>query len=143
VSVLGNTPETAWLKGFNERQDVQWNLVKDAYDRWDYKSQHLNPVVSAVIAIAVAAVTTGAGITASVAGSAAGAAGSAATAAGATASTAATVGSMAYGATASGMAALASQAAVALVDNQGDLSKALKAMGSSDTVKSTFTSMVM
>ncbi|WP_350307569.1 DUF637 domain-containing protein, partial [Photorhabdus viridis] len=110
VSVLGNTPETAWLKGFNERQDVQWNLVKDAYDRWDYKSQHLNPVVSAVIAIAVAA---------------------------------ATVGSMAYGATASGMAALTSQAAVALVDNQGDLSKALKAMGSSDTVKSTFTSMVM
>ncbi|WP_350305521.1 DUF637 domain-containing protein, partial [Photorhabdus viridis] len=143
VSVFGNTPETAWLKGLSERQDVQWNLVKDAYDRWDYKSQHLNPVVSAVIAIAVAAVTAGAGITASVAGSAAGAAGSAATAAGATVSTAATVGSMAYGATASGMAALTSQAAVALVDNQGDLSKTLKAMGSSDTVKSTFTSMAM
>ncbi len=143
VSVLGNTPETTWLKGLNESQDVQWNLVKDAYDRWDYKSQHLNPVASAVIAIAVAAVTAGAGITASVAGSAAGTAGSAATAAGATASTAATVGSMAYGATASGMAALASQAAVALVENQGDLSKTLKAMGSSDTVKSTFTSMAM
>uniref|UniRef100_UPI0036DADF1A DUF637 domain-containing protein n=1 Tax=Photorhabdus sp. RM322S TaxID=3342825 RepID=UPI0036DADF1A len=143
VSVFGNTPETAWLKGLNERQDVQWNLVKDAYDSWDYKSQHLNPVVSAVIAIAVATVTAGAGITASVAGSAAGTAGSAATAAGATASTAATVGSMAYGATASGMAALASQAAVALVDNQGDLSKTLKAMGSSNTVKSTLTSMVI
>ncbi|MGV8003531.1 DUF637 domain-containing protein [Photorhabdus temperata subsp. temperata] len=143
VSIFGNTPETAWLKGLNERQDVQWNLVKDAYDRWDYKSQHLNPVVSAVIAIAVATVTAGAGITASVAGSAAGTAGSAATTAGATASTAATVGSMAYGATTSGMAALASQAAVALVDNQGDLSKTLKAMGSSDTVKSTLTSMVM
>uniref|UniRef100_UPI0036DE2CA3 DUF637 domain-containing protein n=1 Tax=Photorhabdus sp. RM322S TaxID=3342825 RepID=UPI0036DE2CA3 len=110
---------------------------------WDYKSQHLNPVVSAVIAIAVATVTAGAGITASVAGSAASTAGSAATAAGATASTAATVGSMAYGATASGMAALASQAAVALVDNQGDLSKTLKAMGSSNTVKSTLTSMVI
>ncbi|WP_162524140.1 DUF637 domain-containing protein [Photorhabdus khanii] len=143
VSVFGNTPETAWLKGLNERQDVQWNLVKDAYDSWDYKSQHLNPVVSAVIAIAVATVTAGAGITASVAGSAAGTAGSAATAAGATASTAATVGSMASGATASGMAALASQAAVALVDNQGDLSKTLKAMGSSNTVKSTLTSMVI
>ncbi|MGV7960592.1 DUF637 domain-containing protein [Photorhabdus tasmaniensis] len=143
VSVFGSTPETAWLKGLNERQDVQWNLVKDAYDSWDYKSQHLNPVVSAVIAIAVATVTAGTGITASVAGSAAGTAGSAATAAGATASTAATVGSMAYGATASGMAALASQAAVALVDNQGDLSKTLKAMGSSDTVKSTLTSMAM
>ncbi|WP_445375637.1 DUF637 domain-containing protein [Photorhabdus tasmaniensis] len=143
LSVFGNTPETAWLKGLSERQDVQWSLVNDAYDSWDYKSQHLNPVVSAVIAIAVATVTAGAGITASVAGSAAGTAGSAATAAGATASTAATVGSMAYGATASGMAALASQAAVTLVDNQGDLSKTLKAMGSSDTVKSIFTSMAM
>ncbi|MGV7964013.1 hypothetical protein QPK13_24025, partial [Photorhabdus tasmaniensis] len=96
LSVFGNTPETAWLKGLSERQDVQWSLVNDAYDSWDYKSQHLNPVVSAVIAIAVATVTAGAGITASVAGSAAGTAGSAATAAGATASTAATVGSMAY-----------------------------------------------
>ncbi|ERT14826.1 hypothetical protein O185_01620 [Photorhabdus temperata J3] len=53
------------------------------------------------------------------------------------------MGSVAYGATASGMAALVSQAAVALVDNQGDLSKTLKAMGSSDTVKSTLTSMAM
>ncbi len=143
VSVFGNTPETAWLKGLNEREDVQWNLVKDAYDRWDYKSQHLNPVVSAVIAIAVAAATAGAGITASVAGSAASTAGSAATAAGATASTAATMSSVAYGATASGMAALASQAAVTLVDNQGDLSKTLKVLGSSATVKSTLTSMAM
>ncbi|WP_165603299.1 DUF637 domain-containing protein, partial [Photorhabdus namnaonensis] len=142
-SVFGNTPETAWLKGLNERQDVQWNLVKDAYDSWDYKSQHLNPVVSAVIAIAVAAATAGAGLTVSVAGSAASTAGSAATAAGATASTAAAMSSVAYGATASGMAALASQAAVALVDNQGDLSKTLKVMGSSDTVKSTLTSMAI
>ncbi|WP_250151004.1 DUF637 domain-containing protein [Photorhabdus akhurstii] len=143
VSVFGNTPETAWLKGLNERKDVQWNLVKDAYDSWDYKSQHLNPVVSAVIAIAVAAATAGAGLTVSVAGSAASTAGSAATAAGATASTAAAMSSVAYGATASGMAALASQAAVALVDNQGDLSKTLKVMGSSNTVKSTITSMAI
>ncbi|SCZ66290.1 MULTISPECIES: DUF637 domain-containing protein [Photorhabdus] len=143
VSIFGNTPETAWLKGLNERKDVQWNLVKDAYDSWDYKSQHLNPVVSAVIAIAVAAATAGAGLTVSVAGSAASTAGSAATAAGATASTAAAMSSVAYGATASGMAALASQAAVALVDNQGDLSKTLKVMGSSDTVKSTVTSMAI
>ncbi|MCT8343782.1 DUF637 domain-containing protein [Photorhabdus kleinii] len=143
VSVFGNTPETAWLKGLSERKDVQWNLVKDAYDSWNYKSQHLNPVVSAVIAIAVAAATAGAGLTVSVAGSAASTAGSAATAAGATASTAAAMSSVAYGATASGMAALASQAAVALVDNQGDLSKTLKVMGSSDTVKSTLTSMAI
>ncbi|MBS9422656.1 DUF637 domain-containing protein [Photorhabdus caribbeanensis] len=143
VSVFGNTPETAWLKGLNERKDVQWNLVKDAYDSWDYKSQHLNPVVSAVIAIAVAAATAGAGLTVSVAGSAASTAGSAATAAGATASTAAAMSSVAYSATASGMAALASQAAVALVDNQGDLSKTLKVLGSSDTVKSTVTSMAI
>ncbi|WP_434523946.1 DUF637 domain-containing protein [Photorhabdus asymbiotica] len=123
VSVFGNTPETAWLKGLNERQDVQWNLVKDAYDSWDYKSQQLNPVVSAVIAIAAAAATAGSSLAASVASHA----GS----------------SVAGGALTAGMSSLSAQAAVAIVDSQGDLSKALKALGSSDAVKSTITSMVM
>ncbi|MCT8343633.1 hemagglutinin repeat-containing protein [Photorhabdus kleinii] len=32
LAVLGNTPETAWLKGLRENKDIQWNVVKDAYD---------------------------------------------------------------------------------------------------------------
>ncbi|MCT8349701.1 DUF637 domain-containing protein, partial [Photorhabdus temperata] len=123
ISIFGNTPETAWLKGLSERKDVQWNLVKDAYNSWDHKSQHLNPVVSAVIAIAAAAATAGSSLSASVASYAGN--------------------SVAGGALTAGMSSLAAQAAVAIVDNQGDISKALKALGSSDAVKSTITSMAI
>ncbi|PQQ37206.1 hypothetical protein C6H68_14755 [Photorhabdus luminescens] len=123
LAVLGNTPETAWLKGLRENKDIQWNVVKDAYDSWDHKSQHLNPVVSAVIAIAAAAATAGSSLAASVASYAGN--------------------SVAGGALTAGMSSLAAQAAVAIVDNQGDISKALKVLGSSDAVKSTITSMAI
>ncbi|MBC8954462.1 DUF637 domain-containing protein [Xenorhabdus sp. PB62.4] len=140
---FGNTSETAWLKGLAQRQDVHWNEVQDAYDNWDYKSQALNPVAAAVIAIAVAVVTAGAGVTIAAANAAAGTAGSAATAAGASAATAATVSTTTYGAVSAGIGALASKAAVSLINNEGNLSKTLKDMGSRDTVKSTITAMAI
>lgn len=104
---MGNSPGTEWLKGLNQRGDVQWSVVKDAYDSWDYKSQSLNPAVAAVIAIAAAAVTAGAGLAAA-AGS------SAVTATGAAGASASAV----YGSAYAGMTSLMSQAAVALVENQ-------------------------
>ncbi|AYA39217.1 DUF637 domain-containing protein [Xenorhabdus nematophila] len=125
---LGNTSETAWLKGLAQRQDVHWTEVQDAHDSWDYKSQHLNPVAAAVIAIAVAVVTAGAGVTVAAANSAA---------------TAATVSTTTYGAVSAGISSLASTAAVSLINNEGNLSKTLKEMGSSKTVKSTITSMAI
>ncbi|HBK4607411.1 DUF637 domain-containing protein [Serratia nematodiphila] len=133
VAALGNTPGTDWLKDLNTRNDVQWSVVKDAYDSWDYKSQHLNPAVAAVIAIAAAAVTAGAGLAAAAGQSAVTATG----VAGATASSAV------YGSAYAGMTSLASQVAVALVDNQGNLSKTLKVLGSSETVKATATAMAI
>ncbi|OKP02085.1 hemagglutinin [Xenorhabdus eapokensis] len=143
LTVLGNTPETAWLKGLSQRRDVHWNEVQDAYKSWNYESQHLNPAVSAVIAIAVAAVTAGAGVTIAAANAAAGTASGAAAAAGASAATAATVSTATYGAVSAGIASLASTAAVSLINNQGNVSKTLKEMGSSQTVKSIVTSMAV
>ncbi|MCS3407625.1 DUF637 domain-containing protein [Serratia sp. AKBS12] len=132
IHALGNTPGTIWAKNLNKRNDVQWNVVKDAYDGWDYKKQSLNPAVAAVIAIAVAAVTAGAGL--------AGMAGAAAVSStGATGITA----TMVSGAAAAGTSALTSQAAVALVENQGNVSKTLRVLGKSDTVKATATAMVI
>ncbi len=104
---------------------MQWNTVRDAYSSWDYKSQHLNP--------AVAAVTAGAGLAAAAGQSAVTATG----VAGATASSAV------YGSAYAGMTSLASQVAVALVDNQGNLSKTLQALGNSQTVKATATAMAI
>ncbi|BEN79425.1 hypothetical protein SMKC082_28350 [Serratia marcescens] len=112
---------------------MQWNTVRDAYSSWDYKSQHLNPAVAAVIAIAAAAVTAGAGLAAAAGQSAVTATG----VAGATASSAV------YGSAYAGMTSLASQVAVALVDNQGNLSKTLQALGNSQTVKATATAMAI
>jgi len=128
INAIGNTSGTEWVKGLNTRSDVQWNKVTDAYDSWDYKSQHLNPAVAAVIAITAAAVTAGSSLVATTA-----------------ANTAASVGGGAItsGAMTAGMQALASQAAVKLVENQGDLSKTLKDLGNSDTVKATATAMVI
>jgi filamentous hemagglutinin len=128
IDALGNTAGTTWVKDLNKRNDVQWNKVKDAYDSWDYKSQHLNPAVAAVIAIAAATVTAGSSLVATAASSTATAVGG---------------GAVTSGVVTAGMSSLASQAAVALVENQGNLSKTLKALGNSDTVKATATAMAM
>lgn len=133
ITALGVQPGTEWLKGLNTRNDVQWNVVRDAYDSWNYKSQSLNPAVAAVIAIAAAAVTAGTGF-ASLAGS------GAITATGVTGATASAA---VYGSAYAGMTSLVSQAAVALVENQGNLSKTLLALGSSSSVKSLATSMAI
>lgn len=133
ITALGVQPGTEWLKGLNTRNDVQWNEVKDAYDSWNYKSQSLNPAVAAVIAIAAAAVTAGTSL-ATIAGT---------TAVSATGVTGATASAAVYGSAYAGMTSLVSQAAVALVENQGNLSKTLKSLGSSSSVKSLATSMVI
>nr|WP_283092832.1 DUF637 domain-containing protein [Providencia rettgeri] len=132
LNSLGQTEGTKWLAGLKDRKDVQWGLVQDAYDSWDYKSQSLNPVASALIMIAVSAMTSGYGL-------ASWAADGAVTTTGATGITANVISGAAY----SGMTALTSQAAVALAENQGNLSKTLSSLGKSDTVKSIITQMVI
>ncbi|WPA92880.1 DUF637 domain-containing protein [Providencia zhijiangensis] len=128
LNTLGQTEGTKWLAGLKDRKDVQWGLVKDAYDSWDYKSQSLNPVASALIMITVAAMTSG---TASQFAAWA--------ASGTSGTTAAVISGAAY----SGMTALSTQAAVALAENQGNLSKTLNSLGKSDTVKSIIAQMVI
>lgn len=128
LNALGKTEGTKWLVGLKDRTDVQWNLVQDAYDSWDYQSQHLNPVASALIMISVAAMTSGTATQFS-AWAASGSTG--------------TTGAMISGAAYSGMTALSTQAAVALAENKGNLSKTLKTLGQSDTVKSIIAQMVV
>ncbi|OCA56105.1 Hemolysin precursor [Photorhabdus namnaonensis] len=132
LGVLGSTPGTEWLKNLQGCDDVQWNQVKDAYSSWDKKSESLNPVVGAVIAIAVAAVTAGSGLAAWAGSGAVGATG-------ATGATASAV----YGAAYGGMIGLTSQAAVALVENKGDLTKTLAALAKRDSIKSLVTQIAV
>ncbi|WP_353166010.1 DUF637 domain-containing protein [Providencia sp.] len=128
LNSLGQTEGTKWLAGLKDRKDVQWGLVQDAYDSWDYKSQSLNPVASALIMITVAAITSGTAQN---------------FAAWVASGTEGTAHAIISGAAYSGMTALSTQAAVALAENQGNLSKTLNSLGKSDTVKSIITQMVI
>ncbi|TDB59472.1 hemagglutinin [Photorhabdus khanii subsp. guanajuatensis] len=129
---LGNTPGTEWLKNLQDRNDVRWNEVKDAYRHWDKKSTRLNPVAGAVIAIAVAAVTAGSGLAAWAGSGAVGATG-------VTGATASAV----YGAAYGGMIGLTSQAAVALIENKGNLTQTLSTLAQRDSVNSLVTQIAV
>ena len=135
LTVLSNTPEYAWLNDLQHQENINWSLVKDAYAHWDDKTQQLNPVVGAVIAIAVGVATYGTATAATVGGMAS----KATIAAGASASVASTASVAAQ----AGFASLVSQAAVSLAENKGNISKTLGSLGRSDTVKSIVTSMVV
>ncbi|HHD7738582.1 TPA: DUF637 domain-containing protein [Providencia rettgeri] len=135
LAILSRTPGYEWLGDVKNNKNINWAVVKDAYSQWDIKTESLNPVVGAVIAIAVAAATYGTSTAASVGGLAS----STTTSMGASATTA----SMASAAAQAGFASLVSQASVALVENKGNLSKTLSSLGQSDTAKSIVTSMII
>ena len=128
IDRLASQPDMAWLKQVQQRKDIDWQPVQEAYDHWDYSQQSLSPAAAAVIAIAVAAVTGGAG--AGLVGLAEGAGG---------ASIYASVGAAMANATVS---TLASQAAVTLINNRGNLGATLKAMGSNANIRALATSVV-
>ena len=134
----------AWLQQLQTDPALQgkldWAAVTQAHERWDYEQQGLTPEGAALVTLATAYFTAGA---ASGVGAAAGAsAGSAATAAGASSAVAAATGSVVSGAVAAGVTTLASQAAVALINNKGDIGAALHELGSSANVKSLLAGIV-
>ena len=126
---LATQPGLSYLGELTKRHDVTWQKVQLASQSWNYSQSGLSQSGAIIIAIAVAAVTAGSSAELSatmVAG--AGLTGATATAAGA--------------ALAAGMTSLASQTAVALANNQGDIGKTLQAMGSNSAIRNTVTAMV-
>ncbi|MDH2925011.1 filamentous hemagglutinin family protein [Nicoletella semolina] len=126
LEALIKKPEYRYLKQLKSDANVNWNEVALAYDKWDYKQEGLTGAGAALIAIAVAVATYGTGAT--LAGSITGT-------------------TLAQGGTAAAMAnaafsSLASQASIAVVNNKGDVGKALKDLGHSSTVKQLATSVV-
>ncbi|MBW3872553.1 DUF637 domain-containing protein [Neisseria meningitidis] len=157
IEKLSKQPEYAYLKQLQVAKNINWNQVQLAYDKWDYKQESMTPAAAAVVVIVVTVLTYGALSAPAAAGTAgaagAGAGGAAAgTAAGTgvAAGTAATTGvaagtSAAAITTAAGKAALASlasQAAVSLINNKGDINHTLKELGKSSTVRQAATAAV-
>lgn len=157
IEKLAKQPEYAYLKQLQTASNTDWNQISLAYDRWNYKQEGMTPAAAAVVVIVVTLLTYGA-LSAPAAAGTAGAAGvgaggaAAGTAAGTgvAAGTAATTGvaagtSAAAITTAAGQAALASlasQAAVSLINNKGDINQTLKELGKSSTVRQAATAAV-
>ena len=162
---LATQPGLSYLGELTKRNDVTWQKVQLASQSWNYSQSGLSQSGGIIIAIAVAIATYGAG--AALAGATLGAevtaagavAGStvvttevggialaATTTTAATATTAATTVTAYTAAGAAlnaGLSSLASQAAVSLANNQGDIGKTLQAMGSSAAVKNTVAAMLV
>jgi filamentous hemagglutinin len=99
-----------------KRDDVTWQAVQEAHQSWNYSSQGLSGPAAAVIAIAVAIATQGAG--AALLGAAGGLGG-------------AVGGAMANAA----FTALVSQASISMINNRGNIGKVLQELGSVETAK--------
>ena len=137
---LANQPELAWLRQITNDPElsarIDWKAIETEHARWDYKKQGLTPAAAAVVTIVVAYFTAGAG--SQLGASAANAAGLGA-AEGAALSGA---GAAVSGAVQAGVTALSSQAAVALINNQGNIGQTLQDLGSSQNVRQLVAAMV-
>ncbi|WP_185081379.1 DUF637 domain-containing protein, partial [Neisseria meningitidis] len=114
--------------------------VQLAYDKWDYKQEGLTRAGAAIVTIIVTALTYGYGATAAGGVAASGSSTAAAAGTAATTTAAATTVSTATAMQTAALASLYSQAAVSIINNKGDVGKALKDLGTSDTVKQIVTS---
>lgn len=118
-------PEYAYLKELKSDENVDWNQVALAYNKREYEHEGLTGAVAALIAISVAIVTSGTG-----------------TAGTGAALIGAGKGTLSAAMANAAVASLTSQAAIAIVNNKGDVGRALKDLGRSRTVKNLATSVV-
>ncbi|RYF57957.1 MAG: hypothetical protein EOO27_14015, partial [Comamonadaceae bacterium] len=132
VEALAQQPGMQWVGKLASdpavRDRVDWYRVEEAHKRWNYSQQGLTPEGAAIVTLVATFVTYGAASSAGVAAGAAAGGG--------------TTGAVVGGAVTAGVTALAAQSAVALVNNRGDLGKALDDLGSSASVKGLVTSIL-
>lgn len=163
ILALSKEPGNAYLKTLVERKDIDWQKYILTEKEWDYKSQGLTAAGAAILALVVAAVTAGVGgasalgttITAAEGATtvtigsttvAVGVGGSAtvfgstliATTAASGATTYTAIGAMINTA----LTSLATQSAIGLANNGGDIGKTLKELGSRDSIQNLATSIV-
>jgi filamentous hemagglutinin len=119
-----------YLNQLAANPNIQWDKVALANEKWSYSQAGLTPAGAALLTIAVAAYTGGVG--SNLLGGTAATTTSAATLAGST--TLAT-------AVNAGFASLASQAAVSMANNGGDIGKTLEQLGKEESIKNLLLTM--
>lgn len=130
---LSKQPGYEYLATLDKANDINWAQVDLIQKNWDYTQEGLTPAAAALIAIAVAVALhgmDGGGVATSLLGQTSGAAASGSAAAiPSTVTAAGLAGNAAF-------ASLASQVATSLINNKGDISKTLKQLSSSATIRS-------
>jgi Possible hemagglutinin (DUF637)/Extended Signal Peptide of Type V secretion system len=111
ITVLQNDPKLG--------SAIKWEAVQEAHQRWDYSQSGLSATGAALVSLAVAVATSGAG--ASLVGAAAG-------------SASAAMASAAF-------TTLVTQATISLANNGGNLDKTLQQMGTNESLRSLATSV--
>jgi filamentous hemagglutinin len=111
ITVLQNDPK---LGG-----SINWEAVQEAHQRWDYSQSGLSATGAALVSIALACATGGAG--ASLVG--------------------ATAGSMGAAAASAAFTSLVTQATISLANNGGNLDRTLQQMGTNESMRGLATSM--
>jgi filamentous hemagglutinin len=138
---LAKQPGMAWLDDLTKRTDVDWKTVQLVHDNWDYKQSGLTPEGGIVVAIVVTILTWGAASAAGTAvASGAGMTTGAVTSTGAAVLT--TTGTAVAAATTAAITTLASQAAVSLINNQGDVGKTLEDLSSDENIQQLLASVL-
>ena len=138
INTLAKQPGNEYLGELAKRSDIDWKQVELVNKTWDYKKSGLTQEATIIVAIVVTIFTAGAASSAG-ASLAASAGLTTTTAAGATVLTAG--GAALAGATSAAITTLASSAAIAILNNQGDVAAALKEMGSKENVKNLVVAM--
>lgn len=130
---LSKQPGYEYLAALDKTNDINWVQVDLIQKNWNYTQEGLTPAAAALIAIAVAVALhgmDGGGVATSLLGQTSGAAASGSAAAiPSTVTAAGLAGNAAF-------ASLASQVATSLINNKGDISKTLKQLSSSATIRS-------
>ena len=141
ITSLSQQPGMGYLNDLTNRKDVNWQAVKLANDQWNYSQQGLTPVGAALIGLAVAMATGGAGAsllgttTTTVTTVGGVATSTAVTTIGSTTLAVNGVATVAGAMANAAFTSLAAQASITLINNKGDVGKTLKELGNSHTVK--------
>jgi hypothetical protein len=146
IETLSKLPGNEYLVDLANRKDIDWQQVDVINKTWDHKKEGLTQEAAIIVAIVVTIFTAGAASTAagSLVGTGTTAAGATTITAGGLAATTGMSVAVAAGMTtavAAGITTLATQATIALINSQGDISAALKELGSKENVKQLVTAM--
>jgi hypothetical protein len=121
-ALAARDPELVWLKDMADRGDIDWNRVQAVHETWSDEHEGLGAGASAVLAIAITAMTGGAG-------SAVWGGVSTTTAAGANAVAAASA------ATSAVVGAATTQVTLGTINNGGDFHRAASDLGNRDSLE--------